>query len=94
MRARARAESAGPTPLLIKIAPDLTLGELDDVVGVARRHRIDGMIVGNTTISAAAALREQREGEGAGRAVGPSAVRARRPACWPRPMCAPKARSR
>jgi dihydroorotate dehydrogenase len=34
-----------------KIAPDLTLADLDDVVGVARRHRIDGMIVGNTTIS-------------------------------------------
>jgi len=39
-----------PRPLLLKIAPDLSLGDLDDVVGVARRHRIDGMIVGNTTI--------------------------------------------
>jgi dihydroorotate dehydrogenase len=37
-------------PLLLKIAPDLTLADLDDVVGVARRHGIDGMIVGNTTI--------------------------------------------
>ena len=45
-RGRARAR-----PLLLKIAPDLTLADLDDVVGVARRHRIDGMIVGNTTIS-------------------------------------------
>ena len=40
-----------PKPLLLKIAPDLTLGDLDDVVGVARRHRIDGMVIGNTTIS-------------------------------------------
>ena len=45
------AEGAARRPLLLKIAPDLTLGDLDDVVGVARRHRIDGMIVGNTTIS-------------------------------------------
>ena len=45
---------AGPTPVLLKIAPDLTLADLDDVVGVARKHRIDGMIVGNTTICAAA----------------------------------------
>ena len=45
------AESGTRTPLLLKIAPDLTLGDLDDVVGVARRHRIDGMIVGNTTVS-------------------------------------------
>src|SRR5437879_10700646 len=32
-RERVRAR-AGPTPVLIKIAPDLTLGELDDLVGV------------------------------------------------------------
>jgi dihydroorotate dehydrogenase len=45
------AERGARRPLLLKIAPDLTLGDLDDVVGIARRHRIDGMIVGNTTIS-------------------------------------------
>ena len=49
--ARERAAERAPRrPLLLKIAPDLTLPDLDDVVGVARRHRIDGMIVGNTTI--------------------------------------------
>jgi dihydroorotate dehydrogenase len=42
---------AGPTPVLVKIAPDLTLADLDDVVGIARKHRVDGMIVSNTTIS-------------------------------------------
>ncbi len=36
--------------MLLKIAPDLTLADLDDVVGIARRHRVDGMVVGNTTI--------------------------------------------
>ena len=45
------AVGAARTPVLLKIAPDLTLGDLDDAVGVARRHRVDGMIVGNTTIS-------------------------------------------
>jgi dihydroorotate dehydrogenase len=45
------AVGAARRPVLLKIAPDLSLGDLDDVVGVARRHRIDGMIVGNTTIS-------------------------------------------
>jgi dihydroorotate dehydrogenase len=49
--ARERAAlGAARKPLLLKIAPDLTLSDLDDVVGVARRHGIDGMIVGNTTI--------------------------------------------
>jgi dihydroorotate dehydrogenase len=57
--ARERAAvGAARKPVLLKIAPDLTLGDLDDVVGVARRHRIDGMIVGNTTISRPK-LREQ-----------------------------------
>jgi dihydroorotate dehydrogenase len=50
---------AGPTPVLLKIAPDLTLADLDDVVGVARKRRVDGMIVGNTTISRPASLRER-----------------------------------
>jgi len=59
-REAARPRS-GPTPVLLKIAPDLTLNELDDVVGVARKHRVDGMIVANTTISRPAALREREQ---------------------------------
>jgi dihydroorotate dehydrogenase len=50
---------AGLMPVLLKIAPDLTLAELDDVVGVARKHRVDGMIVSNTTISRPSSLRER-----------------------------------
>jgi dihydroorotate dehydrogenase len=52
------APKAGPTPVLLKIAPDLSLGDLDDVVGIARARRVDGMIVGNTTIGRSAGLRE------------------------------------
>jgi|BarGraIncu00222A_1022003.scaffolds.fasta_scaffold00135_25 dihydroorotate dehydrogenase len=40
---------SGPTPVLLKIAPDVSLSELDDIVGIARRWKIDGMIVSNTT---------------------------------------------
>jgi dihydroorotate dehydrogenase len=59
--ARARASrAAGLTPLLIKIAPDLTLSELDDVVGACRRRRVDGMIVGNTTVSRPPHLEDTR----------------------------------
>ena len=64
-RERARARS-GPTPVLLKIAPDLTLADLDDVVGVARKHRLDGMIVGNTTIVRPNALRERDKAKEAG----------------------------
>lgn len=60
MDARARmSREAGITPVLIKIAPDLTLAELDDVVGAARRHRVDGMVIGNTTVLRPAWLRER-----------------------------------
>ena len=46
---------AGDTPVLLKIAPDVTLTELDDIVGIARKREIDGMIVGNTSVG----LREE-----------------------------------
>jgi dihydroorotate dehydrogenase len=53
-------QHAGPTPVLLKIAPDLSLPELDDVVGIARSRRVDGMIVGNTTLARPPGLREAR----------------------------------
>ena len=37
----------------------MTLAELDDVVAAARRHRVDGMIAGNTTLARPAWLRDQ-----------------------------------
>jgi dihydroorotate dehydrogenase len=52
------ASQAGPTPVLLKIAPDLSLPDLDDVVGIARSRRVDGMIVGNTTVTRPKSLRE------------------------------------
>jgi dihydroorotate dehydrogenase len=52
-------QNAGDTPVLLKIAPDLTLAELDDVVQIARSRRIDGMIVGNTTVARPSTLRDQ-----------------------------------
>jgi dihydroorotate dehydrogenase len=52
-------QNAGDTPVLLKIAPDLTLAELDDVVHIARSRRADGMIVGNTTLARPSTLRDQ-----------------------------------
>jgi dihydroorotate dehydrogenase len=60
------APRAGPTPVLLKIAPDLTLADLDDIVGVARARKIDGMIVGNTTVSRPSGLRDQTTAKQAG----------------------------
>ena len=47
-----RAKTA-PKPLLLKIAPDLTNGQLDDILDIWRTTGIDGIIATNTTISRA-----------------------------------------
>jgi dihydroorotate dehydrogenase len=60
------APRAGPTPVLLKIAPDLSLPNLDDIVGVARARKIDGMIVGNTTIARPPGLRDRTTAKQAG----------------------------
>lgn len=52
-------QKAGDTPVLLKIAPDLSLAQLDDVVQVARSRKVDGMIVSNTTIARPSTLREE-----------------------------------
>jgi dihydroorotate dehydrogenase len=58
--ARERVQKhAGDSPVLLKIAPDLSLAELDDVVHIARSRRVDGMIVANTTLARPSTLREQ-----------------------------------
>lgn len=59
-------KNAGESPILLKIAPDLSLSELDDVVQVARSRRVDGMIVGNTTLARPSTLREQSRAKEAG----------------------------
>lgn len=40
----------GATPVLLKIAPDLTQEELADIAAVALELKLDGLIVSNTTI--------------------------------------------
>ncbi|MEO6670218.1 MAG: quinone-dependent dihydroorotate dehydrogenase [Ferruginibacter sp.] len=40
-----------PKPILLKIAPDLTKEQIDDVIDLAMEIKLDGLIVSNTTIS-------------------------------------------
>jgi len=40
-----------PKPLLLKIAPDLTQEEIDDVIDLALEIKLDGLVATNTTIS-------------------------------------------
>lgn len=40
-----------PKPVLLKIAPDLTVEQLDDVIEILKETKTDGVIATNTTIS-------------------------------------------
>jgi len=40
-----------PRPLLLKIAPDLTQSQIDDVIDLALEIKLDGLVATNTTIS-------------------------------------------
>jgi dihydroorotate dehydrogenase len=40
-----------PKPVLLKIAPDLSKGQLDDVIDILRSTGVDGVIATNTTVS-------------------------------------------
>ena len=40
-----------PRPWLLKIAPDLSRPQIDDVIGLALEIRLDGLVAANTTIS-------------------------------------------
>ncbi len=42
-----------PAPILLKIAPDLSEGELDDIIELAQRTQLAGLIATNTTVARA-----------------------------------------
>jgi dihydroorotate dehydrogenase len=61
-------------PLLVKLAPDLTVSELDDALDVILHTRMDGVIATNTTI-AREGLRSRYQGESGGLSGSPLRVR-------------------
>jgi dihydroorotate dehydrogenase len=61
-------------PLLVKLAPDLAAGELDDALDVILRTHMDGVIATNTTL-AREGLRSSQRGESGGLSGAPLRVR-------------------
>lgn len=57
---------AGPPPLLVKIAPDLTDADMKDIAAVALKQRVDGLIVSNTTITRPGPIAQHPNGQEAG----------------------------
>lgn len=50
-RLKLKTEEPIQKPILLKIAPDLTQSQLDDVIDLAREIQLDGLVASNTTIS-------------------------------------------
>jgi dihydroorotate dehydrogenase len=51
LRAIMEARGADRTPIFLKVAPDLESADVDDITALARSHRLDGLIISNTTIA-------------------------------------------
>jgi dihydroorotate dehydrogenase len=64
-------------PLLVKIAPDLTDAELDDVLDVVTTLKLDGIVATNTTIARPANLRSAAKTETGGLSGRPLRERSR-----------------
>jgi len=70
------AEARGTTPLFLKVAPDLDAAAIDGIARAAIDHRIDALIIGNTTVTRPA-LRSAQAGETGGLSGAPLAALAR-----------------
>ena len=64
MEARERVQPS--RPVLVKIAPDLDLHGLDDIVSIAKSRGADGLIVSNTTLARPPDLRDPAKTETGG----------------------------
>ena len=62
----ARGKASKHPPLLVKMAPDLSVSETNDVAEVARKTKIDGIIVSNTTVERPNTLKNKNKLEKGG----------------------------
>ncbi|MCM8732109.1 quinone-dependent dihydroorotate dehydrogenase [Hephaestia sp. GCM10023244] len=69
-------EARGTTPLFLKVAPDLDPAAIEAIAHAAIAHRVDALIVANTTISRPA-LHARHRGEAGGLSGAPLAPLAR-----------------
>jgi dihydroorotate dehydrogenase len=66
-RVIAARDAAEPRrPVVLKIAPDLDVRGLEDIVVTALTRRVDGLIVSNTTVARPATLTSRNRGESGG----------------------------
>ncbi len=63
---KANRKKGKPKPILLKIAPDLTVGQLDDIVEIVLETKISGVIATNTTIDRSLLTTDARQVEAIG----------------------------
>ena len=80
----ARDDAGARPPLLLKIAPDLGRDEVAMLVEAALRHGIDGMIIGNTTVTRPNGLASRHAGEQGGLSGAPLFPLSTRVLAWAR----------
>ena len=70
------ARAGDPTPVFLKVAPDLTADEIALIVEASLDHRIDALIVSNTTLDRPDSLRSRDRAEAGGLSGEPLKARA------------------
>ncbi len=80
----ARNGAQSRPPLLLKIAPDLARGEVAVLVEAALHHGIDGMIIGNTTVTRPPGLASRHAQEQGGLSGAPLFELSTRVLAWAR----------
>lgn len=70
------ARAGDPTPVFLKVAPDLTADEIGLIVEASLDHRIDALIVSNTTLDRPDSLRARDRAEAGGLSGAPLKARA------------------
>ena len=73
----AEARGADATPVFLKIAPDLSASEIAMIVEAVIDHRLDALVVSNTTLDRPADLRSPDRNEAGGLSGAPLTKRAR-----------------
>lgn len=73
----AEARAGDPTPVFLKIAPDLTAAEIGLIVEAALDHGVDALIVSNTTLDRPESLRSPHRNEAGGLSGAPLKPKAR-----------------
>ncbi len=63
---RGLAAAGASKPIFLKVAPDLTEGEIDDICAAVAEHGIEAIIVGNTTLTRPEGLRSPLRAEAGG----------------------------